>query len=144
MGKVVTREWRKAKVLNWNLHLCQLLEMIQVFDSISWVRCASGNVLKGKSSLPDTMGSCKKNGLFTIRLTVRGGRVVVDMKVDKVADEVEDMLANKEVDNVVDIVGYMEVKKVDDEVAAIVVDMEIDKMADKMVDKVADIVDMEG
>ena len=44
MGKVVTREWRKAKVLNWNLHLCQLLEMIQVFDSISWVRCASGNV----------------------------------------------------------------------------------------------------
>ena len=84
------------------------------------------------------------NGLFTIRLTVRGGRVVVDVKVDKVADEVEDMLANIEVDNVVDIVGYMEVKKVDDEVAAIVVDMEIDKMADKMVDKVADIVDMEG
>ena len=44
MGKVVTREWRKAKVLNWNLHSFQLLEMIQVLDSISWVRCASGNV----------------------------------------------------------------------------------------------------
>ena len=24
MGKVVTREWRKAKVLNWNLHSFQL------------------------------------------------------------------------------------------------------------------------
>ena len=45
MGKVVTREWRKAKVLNWNLHSFQLLEIIQVLDSISWVRCASGNVL---------------------------------------------------------------------------------------------------
>ena len=44
MGKVVTREWRKAKVLNWNLHLFQLLEIIQVLVSISWVRCASGNV----------------------------------------------------------------------------------------------------
>ena len=32
------------KVLNWNLHLFQLLEIIQVLDSISWVRCASGNV----------------------------------------------------------------------------------------------------
>ena len=45
MGKVVTREWRKAKVLNWNLYSFQLLEIIQVLDSISWVRCASGNVL---------------------------------------------------------------------------------------------------
>ena len=44
MGKVVTREWRKANVLNWNLHSFQLLEIIQVLDSISWVRCASGNV----------------------------------------------------------------------------------------------------
>ena len=42
--KVVTREWRKAKVLNWNLHSFQLLEIIQVLDSISWVCCASGNV----------------------------------------------------------------------------------------------------
>ena len=33
------------KVLNWNLHSFQLLEIIQVLDSISWVRCASGNVL---------------------------------------------------------------------------------------------------
>ena len=32
------------KVLNWNLHSFQLLEIIQVLDSISWVRCASGNV----------------------------------------------------------------------------------------------------
>ena len=32
------------KVLNWNLHSFQLLDIIQVFDSISWVRCASGNV----------------------------------------------------------------------------------------------------
>ena len=46
MEKVVTREWRKAKVLNWNLHSFQLLEIIQVLDSISWVRCASGNVYK--------------------------------------------------------------------------------------------------
>ena len=33
------------KVLNWNLHLFRLLELIQLLDSISWVRCASGNVL---------------------------------------------------------------------------------------------------
>ena len=32
------------KVLNWNLHLFQLFEIIQVLNSISWVRCASGNV----------------------------------------------------------------------------------------------------
>ena len=35
----------RLKVLNWNLHSFQLLEIIQVLDSISWVRCASGNVL---------------------------------------------------------------------------------------------------
>ena len=35
----------RLKVLNWNLHLFQLFEIIQVLDSISWVRCASGNVL---------------------------------------------------------------------------------------------------
>ena len=28
----------RLKVLNWNLHLFQLLEIIQVLDSISWVR----------------------------------------------------------------------------------------------------------
>ena len=31
-------------MLNWNLHSYQLLEIIKVLDSISWVRCASGNV----------------------------------------------------------------------------------------------------
>ena len=31
-------------MLNWNLHSFQLLDIIQVLDSISWVRCASGNV----------------------------------------------------------------------------------------------------
>ena len=31
-------------MLNWNLHSSQLLEIIQVLDSISWVRCDSGNV----------------------------------------------------------------------------------------------------
>ena len=35
----------RLKVLNWNLHSFKLLEIIQVLDSISWVRCASGNVL---------------------------------------------------------------------------------------------------
>ena len=38
------------KVLNRNLHLFQLLEMIQVLDSISWVRCASGNVISVPTS----------------------------------------------------------------------------------------------
>ena len=36
----------RFKVLNCNLHSFQLFEIIQVLDSISWVRCASGNVLK--------------------------------------------------------------------------------------------------
>ena len=35
----------RLKVLNWDLHSFKLLEIIQVLDSISWVRCASGNVL---------------------------------------------------------------------------------------------------
>ena len=34
----------RLKVLNGNLQSFQLLEIIQVLDSISWVRCASGNV----------------------------------------------------------------------------------------------------
>ena len=34
----------RLKVLNCNLHSFQLFEIIQVLDSISWVRCASGNV----------------------------------------------------------------------------------------------------
>ena len=32
-------------MLNCNLHSFQLIEIIQVLDSISWVRCASGNVI---------------------------------------------------------------------------------------------------
>ena len=32
------------KVLNWNLHSFQLSDINQALDSISWVRCASGNV----------------------------------------------------------------------------------------------------
>ena len=35
----------RLKVLIWNLHSFKLSEIIQVLDSISWVRCASGNVL---------------------------------------------------------------------------------------------------
>ena len=35
----------RLKALNWNLHSFQLFEIIQVSVSISWVRCASGNVL---------------------------------------------------------------------------------------------------
>jgi hypothetical protein len=53
VGKVITRgeRWLPGsggmfKVLNWNLHSFRLLEIIQVLDSISWVRCASGNVYK--------------------------------------------------------------------------------------------------
>ena len=44
VGKVVTGSGGGLKVLNWNLHSFQLLDIIQVLDSISWVRCASGNV----------------------------------------------------------------------------------------------------
>ena len=39
------------KVLNWNLHSFRFLEIIQVLDSISWVRCASGNVFSVRCSL---------------------------------------------------------------------------------------------
>ena len=35
-------------MLNSNLHSFQLFEIIQVLDSISWVRCASGNVFSLK------------------------------------------------------------------------------------------------
>ena len=43
----------RLKVLNWNLHWFQLLKIIQVLDSISRVRCASGNVfcLQGNEGL---------------------------------------------------------------------------------------------
>ena len=49
-GRCTGRERRlpgsggRLKMLNWNLHSFKLLEVIQVLDSISWVRCASGNV----------------------------------------------------------------------------------------------------
>ena len=33
------------KCRGWNLYSFYLLEIIQVLDSIAWVRCASGNVL---------------------------------------------------------------------------------------------------
>ena len=102
MGKVVTREWRKAKVINWNLHLFQLLEIIQVLDSISWVRCASCNVCirfllnyKGKETkcfscgllcLAPFMGeSCRIKYLFTFELSANtkqrfmSGRVLVSL-----------------------------------------------------------------
>ena len=42
------------KLLNWNLHSFQLSEIIQVVDSISWVRCASGNVYKRMSRMAFT------------------------------------------------------------------------------------------
>ena len=64
-GKVVTREWRKANVLNWNLHSFQLLEIIQVLDSISWVRCASGNVFR----LPGNSSSCLETFQFFWKLS---------------------------------------------------------------------------
>ena len=44
MGKVVTRSGGRLKVLNCNLHMFHILEIVQVLYSISWVRCASGNV----------------------------------------------------------------------------------------------------
>ena len=47
-------------MLNWNLHSFQLFEIIQVLDSISWVRCASGNVLScvGRKLFPALVFSC--------------------------------------------------------------------------------------
>ena len=44
MGKVVTREWRKAKSAKLEFAVVSTFRDIQVLDSISWVRCASGNV----------------------------------------------------------------------------------------------------
>ena len=42
-------------MLNWNLHSFQLLDIIQVLDSISWVRCASGNVSFMLANGPETI-----------------------------------------------------------------------------------------
>ena len=57
----------RLKVLNWNLHSFKLLEIIQVLDSISWVRCASGNVcicesksLEGPLVLPADPGHVRE------------------------------------------------------------------------------------
>ena len=45
VGMVVTKEWRKAKSAEMLEFVFVLAaEIIQVLDSIAWVRCASGNV----------------------------------------------------------------------------------------------------
>ena len=41
VGKVVTKEWSKAKVLKLKFVFALAVELFQVLD---WVRCASGNV----------------------------------------------------------------------------------------------------
>ena len=41
VGKVVTKEWTKAKSAETGFFSA---EIIQVLNSIAWVRCASGNV----------------------------------------------------------------------------------------------------
>ena len=58
----------RLKVLNWNLHLFQLLETIQVLDSISWVRCASGNVFSIFTDL-DFCGVVQKMKLLVLKST---------------------------------------------------------------------------
>ena len=53
----------RLKVLNWNLLSFQLLEIIQVLDSTSWVRCASGNVFYRMASLSHhTDSMCIRTG----------------------------------------------------------------------------------
>ena len=45
MVKVVFKEWRKAKNAKPGIYVSFIAIMIiQVSDSIAWVRCASGNV----------------------------------------------------------------------------------------------------
>ena len=59
------------KVLDWNLHSFQLLEIIQVLDSISWVRCASGNVFEyERGQIPECFCTKKKNEERLTRSTV--------------------------------------------------------------------------
>ena len=41
VGKVVTMEWKRLKVLNLEFVFVLAAEIIQVSDSIAWVRCAS-------------------------------------------------------------------------------------------------------
>ena len=69
MGKVITKgeRWLPGsggmfKVLNWNLHSFRLLEIIQVLDSISWVRCASGNVFSKDDIISDDETDCGQRG----------------------------------------------------------------------------------
>ena len=45
VGKVVTKEQSKAKSAETGFFFVLVVEIIQVLDSIAWVRCASGNVL---------------------------------------------------------------------------------------------------
>ena len=42
MVKVVTKEWTKVKNSEIEFFLVLAAEIIQVLDSIAWVRCASG------------------------------------------------------------------------------------------------------
>ena len=44
MGKMVTKEWRQAKSAENGFCIRFTAEIIQVLDSIAWVRCASCNV----------------------------------------------------------------------------------------------------
>ena len=64
------------KVLNWNLHLFRLLEIIQVLDSISWVRCASGNILTSQRT--------KRISIFLPNLMVTELQNVTEGKIVKI------------------------------------------------------------
>ena len=44
VGKVVTGQWRKVKVLKLEFVFVLAFRDNSSFDPISWVRCASGNV----------------------------------------------------------------------------------------------------
>ena len=44
VGKVVTREWWNVQSAKLEFAFVSVLEIIQVLDFLSWVRCASGNV----------------------------------------------------------------------------------------------------
>ena len=47
MGKVVTREWRRAERAKLEFaFVLAFIDIIKVLDSISWVRCASNNVFR--------------------------------------------------------------------------------------------------
>ena len=47
VGKVVTREWRRAERAKLEFaFVLAFIDIIKVLDSISWVRCASNNVFR--------------------------------------------------------------------------------------------------